>query len=105
VSEEEVNKDLFRLAREMIGPVASFNKAVAVQAIPRTRSGKIPRNSIAQLATSKLTKVESKYIFWLRRLVTKCVFQVPSTVEDPNVYFELTTTLQRIGLANNSKLR
>lgn len=86
MSEDEVNKDLFRLAREMIGPVAAFNKAVAVQAIPRTRSGKIPRNSIAQLATSKLTKV-------------------PSTVEDPNVYFELTTTLQRIGLANNSKLR
>ncbi|XP_065349369.1 acyl-CoA synthetase short-chain family member 3, mitochondrial [Cloeon dipterum] len=85
-SEEGLNQELFQLVREMIGPIAAFNKAVAVQAIPRTRSGKIPRNSIAQLASSKLTKI-------------------PSTVEDPNVYFELATTLQRIGLANNAKLR
>ncbi|XP_059468807.1 acyl-CoA synthetase short-chain family member 3, mitochondrial isoform X3 [Neocloeon triangulifer] len=87
LGEEDLNTELFQLVREMIGPIASFNKAVAVQAIPRTRSGKIPRNSISQLASSSLKKI-------------------PSTVEDPNVYFELATTLQRIGLANNNaKLR
>ncbi|KAF4525139.1 hypothetical protein B566_EDAN005081 [Ephemera danica] len=86
ISESEASAELFKLVREMIGPIASFHKAVEVQAIPRTRSGKIPRNSIAQLAASSLTKI-------------------PSTVEDPNVYFELTTTFQRIGLANNARLK
>lgn len=43
--------------RELIGPIAAFRLAVAVTGLPRTRSGKTCRKSIADLAKNKLVKV------------------------------------------------
>lgn len=44
-----------------MGPIASFRVAAAITALPRTRSGKIIRKSIALLARSKQVKVGNKY--------------------------------------------
>jgi len=38
------------LVRERIGPVASFKTATVVRALPKTRSGKVLRATIRQIA-------------------------------------------------------
>lgn len=45
------------MVREHMGPVAAFRLAVGVKALPTTRSGKICRKSIADLARNKMKKV------------------------------------------------
>lgn len=60
-SEEEIQLELVARVRHMMGPIASFRVAAAVTALPRTRSGKIIRKSIALLARSKQVKVSDKY--------------------------------------------
>lgn len=45
------------MVRDLIGPIAAFKLAAAVRALPRTRSGKIARKSIANLARNKFVKV------------------------------------------------
>lgn len=56
-NEEQINEEIVARVRSLIGPIASFKIAAAVRALPRTRSGKIIRKSIADLARSKLVKV------------------------------------------------
>lgn len=51
--EEEINKEAVRLVRELVGPVAAFRLVSAVATLPKTRSGKIARKSIADLARNK----------------------------------------------------
>lgn len=56
-NEAGISRDLLRMVRELIGPIASFRLAVAVKGLPRTRSGKTCRKSISDLAKNKLVKV------------------------------------------------
>lgn len=56
-NEAGISRDLSRMVRELIGPIAAFRLSVAVKALPRTRSGKICRKSIADLAKDKPIKV------------------------------------------------
>lgn len=56
-NEEEINQELVARVRHMMGPIASFRAAAAITALPKTRSGKIIRKSIATLARSKQVKV------------------------------------------------
>lgn len=79
-NEEEINQELVARVRSMMGPIASFRVAAAVTALPKTRSGKIIRKSIATLARSKL-------------------FKIPSTIEDPTVFREIKEVLQKLGYA------
>jgi len=51
--EEEINKEAIRLVRELVGPVAAFRLVSAVAILPKTRSGKIARKSISDLARNK----------------------------------------------------
>uniref|UniRef100_A0AAR2M6A6 Acyl-CoA synthetase short-chain family member 3, mitochondrial n=1 Tax=Pygocentrus nattereri TaxID=42514 RepID=A0AAR2M6A6_PYGNA len=48
-----VVKELVKLVRDTIGPVAAFRKVLFVKALPKTRSGKIPRSSLANLVNGK----------------------------------------------------
>lgn len=79
-NEEEINQELVARVRSMIGPIASFRLAAAITALPRTRSGKIIRKSIATLARSKQ-------------------FKIPGTIEDPTVFREIKEVLQKLGFA------
>ncbi|XP_076634515.1 acyl-CoA synthetase short-chain family member 3, mitochondrial [Colletes latitarsis] len=79
-NEEQINEELVSRVRALIGPIASFRMAAAVRALPRTRSGKIIRKSIATLARSKLVKISS-------------------TIEDASVYREIKEVLQKLGYA------
>lgn len=79
-NEKEINEELVARVRSMMGPIAALRMAAAVKALPRTRSGKIIRKSIAELARSKLVKISS-------------------TIEDPSVYREIKQVLQKLGYA------
>ena len=56
-SEEEINKEAIKMVRELVGPVAAFKLVASVKGLPKTRSGKTARKTIADLARSKQVKV------------------------------------------------
>lgn len=58
-TEEEIVKEMVKLVRDTIGPVAAFRKVLFVRALPKTRSGKIPRSSLANLVNGKPYKVRA----------------------------------------------
>ncbi|KAF5306039.1 hypothetical protein FQR65_LT00754 [Abscondita terminalis] len=81
-SEDSINKDLIRMVRERIGPIASFRLSVAVKDLPRTRSSKTCRKQISDLANNKPMKISA-------------------TVENPLVFKDIVKALQKIGCASN----
>ncbi|XP_029969230.1 acyl-CoA synthetase short-chain family member 3, mitochondrial [Salarias fasciatus] len=66
-AEEELAGEMVRLVRDAIGPVAAFRKVLFVQGLPKTRSGKIPRSSLANLVNGK-------------------PYKITPTIEDPEVF-------------------
>ncbi|MDJ0313313.1 AMP-binding protein [Arthrobacter sp. H35-D1] len=62
----DLERELVALVRKEIGPVADFKSAVVVEALPKTRSGKILRKTMRQIADGDDCKV-------------------PSTIEDSSV--------------------
>ena len=75
---DEVAKELVALVRERIGPVASFKTARIVRALPKTRSGKVLRKTIRQIADGER-------------------WGVPATIEDPTVLDEISGELAGLG--------
>ena len=53
---DEIVVELVRMVRESIGPVAAFKQAVVVDRLPKTRSGKILRGTIAKIADGEAYK-------------------------------------------------
>ena len=53
----EIIKEVIQEVREHVGPVAAFKSAVIVHKLPKTRSGKIARNTIAAMLAGKPYKV------------------------------------------------
>ena len=77
-SSEDVEAEIVKLVRKNVGPVAGFKTVITVPKLPKTRSGKIPRNTIVALATGK-------------------PFDIPVTIEDATVYGPLGEALVRAG--------
>ncbi|XP_044742144.1 acyl-CoA synthetase short-chain family member 3, mitochondrial [Chrysoperla carnea] len=82
-NENIISKEVIKLVRELIGPIAAFRLTACVRGLPRTRSGKTCRKSIADLARDKS-------------------IQIPSTIEDGTVYKDIKTVLQSVGYALNA---
>lgn len=76
----DIIMDVVKLVREKIGPVAAFKLVCVVDRLPKTRSGKILRGTMASIADSK-------------------PFKVPATIDDPVILDEVQTTLQAMGYA------
>lgn len=76
--DEEIVKEVVRLVRDKIGPVASFKTATVVNRLPKTRSGKILRGTIKKIADGSEWKM-------------------PATIDDPVILDEITESLQEIG--------
>uniref|UniRef100_A0A3B4Y8J1 Acyl-CoA synthetase short-chain family member 3, mitochondrial n=1 Tax=Seriola lalandi dorsalis TaxID=1841481 RepID=A0A3B4Y8J1_SERLL len=55
---EEIINEMVKLVRNTIGPVAAFRRVLFVRGLPKTRSGKIPRSSLANLVNGKPYKVQ-----------------------------------------------
>ncbi|MBB1030624.1 propionyl-CoA synthetase [Dietzia sp. SLG310A2-38A2] len=74
---DELRAELVAMVREEIGAVATFRDCTVVQGLPKTRSGKILRKTMRQIADGQEN-------------VT-----VPSTIEDPAVLDALTPFLRQ----------
>jgi len=74
----EIVQDVVAAVREQIGPVAAFKSAVVVDRLPKTRSGKILRGTIARIADND-------------------PWEMPATVDDPAIFDEITSALATIG--------
>ncbi len=76
----DVVAECVALMREKIGPVADFKRAVVVDRLPKTRSGKILRGTIVKIADGTEWKM-------------------PATIDDPVILDEITAALKSLGYA------
>ncbi|WP_420591250.1 propionyl-CoA synthetase [Bacterioplanoides sp.] len=79
IDEEQLKKELVQRVRDNIGAVASFKNAVVVQRLPKTRSGKILRKVLRNIANNE-------------------EYATPSTIDDPACLQEIEGTLSEKGL-------
>lgn len=77
---EELQADLVALMREQIGPVAAFKRALLVDTLPKTRSGKVVRGTLRDMASGKDWKA-------------------PATIEDPAVLEAIRSRLIAAGFS------
>jgi propionyl-CoA synthetase len=66
--------EVVQMVRDRIGPVAAFRRAVVVERLPKTRSGKILRGTLRQIADHR-------------------DYATPATVDDPAVLTEIAEAL------------
>jgi propionyl-CoA synthetase len=78
--DEEIVKELVKRVRDQIGAVAAFKQAVIVKRLPKTRSGKILRGTMAKIADS-------------------LDYKAPATIDDPLILDEISDMLKTIGYA------
>jgi propionyl-CoA synthetase len=76
---EIVEKEIVALVREKIGPVASFKIAIAVNRLPKTRSGKILRGTIKKIADHE-------------------PWTMPATIDDAGALEEIALALKAKGM-------
>ncbi len=74
-----VEKDVVGLVREQIGPVAALKTVMVVARLPKTRSGKILRGTMRQIADGE-------------------TYKMPATIDDPLVLDEIAEALAARGL-------
>ena len=78
----DVVGECVKLMRDKIGPVADFKRAVVVDRLPKTRSGKILRATMVKIADGQDWKM-------------------PATIDDPAILEEITEALRSLGLAKS----
>ena len=83
VDEDELEKELVAMVRKEIGPIACFSRAIVVQRLPKTRSGKILRKLLRQIADGQ-------------------DYSVPSTIDDPSSLAEIESIMDGHGLVQHS---
>ena len=76
----EIEGELVKLVRAKIGPVAAFKLAITVDRLPKTRSGKILRATMRQIADGDEVKM-------------------PATIDDPSILDEIEDALKEHGIA------
>jgi len=75
---DQIIKECVQLIRDQIGPVAAFKLACVVDRLPKTRSGKILRATMAKIADG-------------------IDYKTPATIDDPQVLAEIADSLRKIG--------
>jgi acyl-coenzyme A synthetase/AMP-(fatty) acid ligase len=79
VAPEDLERDLIASVRQSVGAFANFKKAVVVDRLPKTRSGKILRGT-------------------LRKMIDGKPFTTPSTIDDPGIIPEIEVRLKERGV-------
>ncbi|UWQ97829.1 propionyl-CoA synthetase [Rhodobacteraceae bacterium S2214] len=77
-SEEEIAKECVALVRQEIGPVAAFKRCIVIDALPKTRSGKVLRGTMVSIADSK-------------------PWNLPATIDDPATLDAIAARIAGIG--------
>ena len=75
---KEIEAEVIQLVRETIGPVAAFKNVMVAKRLPKTRSGKILRGTMRQLADGEPWKM-------------------PATIDDPAILDEIADVLKERG--------
>ena len=75
---KDIVEEVVNSVRQQIGPIAAFKLAVVVERLPKTRSGKILRNTMVKIADGQ-------------------EFKMPATIDDPNILNEIREALLTIG--------
>jgi propionyl-CoA synthetase len=76
--EAEIVAELVAMVRDRIGPVAAFKQATVVARLPKTRSGKILRGTMRQIADGE-------------------EWHLPATIDDPGSLDEVGRALASLG--------
>jgi propionyl-CoA synthetase len=76
----EIEGEVVKLVREEIGPVAAFKTVMTVKRLPKTRSGKILRGTMRQIADGE-------------------AWRMPATIDDPAILEEITGVMVERGVA------
>ena len=76
----QIVDECVKLVRDQIGPVAAFKKAVVVDRLPKTRSGKILRGIMVKIADNQ-------------------DYKMPATIDDPAILDEIKQAFRSIGYA------
>ena len=77
-SHDAIAAECVQLVRDQIGPVAAFKLAVVVDRLPKTRSGKILRGTMAKIADGQ-------------------TYKMPATIDDPVILDEIGAALKGLG--------
>jgi len=77
IGEDKLQEELVDLVRNELGPVASFKKVAVVKGLPKTRSGKILRGTMAKIANGE-------------------PYSVTPTIEDPHIFDWLAPEIVRL---------
>ena len=80
---ELIKKELVQAVRNKIGPVAAFKNVVIVPRLPKTRSGKVLRGTMKQIADG-------------------ASYKAPATIDDPAILDEISNALRDLGYAKTS---
>jgi propionyl-CoA synthetase len=72
--QEEIIKGAIQMVREQIGPVADFKRAVVVERLPKTRSGKVLRGTMQKIADHQ-------------------DYTIPAAIDDTAALFEIAEAL------------
>ena len=81
IDEATLEAELVAVVRDQIGAVAFFRNALIVKRLPKTRSGKILRKTVRQIADGE-------------------AYTIPSTIDDPAILTEIAEALKRRGIGN-----
>jgi propionyl-CoA synthetase len=74
---EQLQAELVQSVRDQLGPVASFKLVGVVKALPKTRSGKILRSTMAKIANG-------------------LPYTITPTIEDPNIFEQLEPEIRKL---------
>jgi len=80
----EVIQELIQMIRSEVGAVACFNKCVIVDALPKTRSGKILRSTMSKIVDGR-------------------EYQIPSTIDDLAVLGSIEEAVEKIGYGKKTR--
>ncbi|GAB2676378.1 propionyl-CoA synthetase [Aliiglaciecola aliphaticivorans] len=81
IDERQLQAELIANVRHEIGPIACFSRAIVVQRLPKTRSGKILRKLLRQISAGES-------------------YDIPSTIDDPESVTEIADIMNKQGLIN-----
>lgn len=77
----EIAAEVVKSVRDTIGPVAAFKLVAVVERLPKTRSGKILRRTMAAIADGT-------------------AFKIPATIDDPAILDEIREAVRPLGYAD-----
>ncbi|MDO6562104.1 AMP-binding protein [Amphritea sp. 1_MG-2023] len=79
VDESQLEAELVQLVRDQVGALACFRRAIIVQRLPKTRSGKILRAI-------------------LRKIAANDEYKMPSTIDDESILGEIADLMDQAGM-------